>query len=587
MIVEARPAIRLAGRDHGGPNRFLDAAAPKEDASWMDEHGEQVTADILAVGRQLEGVTPDMLLRLAGIETGSDESLDSRLESIRKLFRAKSRNNDGKMLTVEAVCEEVIEQRDSPLVGLDWLMMLTADRIHLEVVDVHGCSRGMTVGVEEFISTGIDGLGIRVAYATGMASDEPQSGSSRKLRGGAIQSSPVACALPVARDANVAGDAPIATLLPWTSRSQHARVVSVLCETKSAAAGGEWQLANPRCVARSQLQRLCDAGLRLHSAFEPTFIVMSENRHYAERMAQTELDELHDDLEAAGVACQPLAADGNEVDGVATVTAKLAEMGGLDAADAAFRFRNGTREFFKLRDGGRAATFMSQPFTAQPISSMRYRHRLAPAIGINDAKGYHSAAAAGDGTGLSATERHWLAGLQRHAPALAALGAPTVNCYQALVIAPSKTRSLSMIRSWADAKHPLVAVSPGSAYSADGSACWFDNQYCRAPANPYLVLAATVAAGLDGLENELEPSWGDGDELAEVALPASLAEALAALEADEVVGAALGPALMAWFSEVKETELCLLADGPAAATLDMAAVESALSLQRRVYTNLI
>lgn len=130
----------------------------------------------------------------------------------------------------------------------------------------------MTVGVEEFISTGIDGLGIRVAYATGMASDEPQSGSSRKLRGGAIQSSPVACALPVARDANVAGDAPIATLLPWTSRSQHARVVSVLCETKSAAAGGEWQLANPRCVARSQLQRLCDAGLRLHSAFEPTFI---------------------------------------------------------------------------------------------------------------------------------------------------------------------------------------------------------------------------------------------------------------------------------------------------------------------------
>lgn len=37
------------------------------------------------------------------------------------------------MLTVEAVCEEVIEQRDSPLVGLDWLMMLTADRIHLEV----------------------------------------------------------------------------------------------------------------------------------------------------------------------------------------------------------------------------------------------------------------------------------------------------------------------------------------------------------------------------------------------------------------------------------------------------------------------
>jgi hypothetical protein len=78
MIVESRPMLNL-GRKNTGPNPFLDDATSPEDLEWLEEYGDKATAEILAVGRQLDGITSDMLLRLAGVRVGENHSLNSRL----------------------------------------------------------------------------------------------------------------------------------------------------------------------------------------------------------------------------------------------------------------------------------------------------------------------------------------------------------------------------------------------------------------------------------------------------------------------------------------------------------------------------
>eukprot|EP00193_Tetraselmis_chui_P012367 CAMPEP_0177780678 /NCGR_PEP_ID=MMETSP0491_2-20121128/17370_1 /TAXON_ID=63592 /ORGANISM="Tetraselmis chuii, Strain PLY429" /LENGTH=615 /DNA_ID=CAMNT_0019300543 /DNA_START=266 /DNA_END=2113 /DNA_ORIENTATION=+ len=613
MIVESRPMLNL-GRKNTGPNPFLDDATSPEDLEWLEEYGDKATAEILAVGRQLDGITSDMLLRLAGVRVGENHSLNSRLEGVRKLFREKSRGKQSEPLSVDAVCEDAMEKQTSPLAGMDWLMALTADLIRLEVVDVHGCSRGLTVGVEKFLSTGMDGLGIRISYANPTPANKsgtqsPLSLSSRSLNDGSgsdkagstTSSGPACCALPVARDPTVAGDAPLVTFLPWTSRAKHERVVSVLCETKCVGQGREWQAANPRHIARRQLQHLHSAGFLLRSSFQPTFVVM-DGKQWPRRLVAEEVTQLSEELAASGIPCDELVVsreDNDRSSDDVTVHAVLREQRGLDAADAAFRLRNGVREFFTLQDDRRAATFMTQPFADQPASFMHFQHSIAaldasssPANTGRDKPRTSEAAAsspvAAAVDSISSDERHWLAGLQRHAPALAALGAPTVNCYQKVVLTGSKTRCLTTLCPVTESDTPTVTIGTRSAADSDDCAACFENRHCRAPANPYLILAATVASGLDGLSRQLEPAEGEAAGCALMGAPTNLAEALESLEADDVISGALGPALMAWFREVKDTELCLLGDetGSSSSTpLTAASTDSALAVQRQVYTN--
>eukprot|EP00951_Prasinocladus_malaysianus_P017693 scaffold139841_cov25-Prasinocladus_malaysianus.AAC.1 len=92
-------------------------------------------------------------------------------------------------------------------------------------------------------------------------------------------------------------------------------------------------------------------------------------------------------------------------------------------------------------------------------------------------------------------------------------------------------------------------------------------------ANPYLVMAGVVAAGMDGLRNETQPTSPSSSQ----PLPRSLDEALKALRADEAVCAALGDKFVRWFCEVKQAEVdCVGANDDE---------EAALGEQRRLYTS--
>ena len=143
---------------------------------------------------------------------------------------------------------------------------------------------------------------------------------------------------------------------------------------------------------------------------------------------------------------------------------------------------------------------------------------------------------AGDGyAGVSQTCLHYIAGILTHAPALCAFVAPTTNSYKRLVPgfeAPVNLAYSSRNRS-AGVRIPMYSPSP----KAKRIEVRFPDPAC----NAYLAFAAMLMAGLDGIENRLDPGEPlDKDiyalspaELSKVpSVPGSLEGALNALESD-------------------------------------------------------
>lgn len=82
-----------------------------------------------------------------------------------------------------------------------------------------------------------------------------------------------------------------------------------------------------------------------------------------------------------------------------------------------------------------------------------------------------------------------------------------------------------------------------------------------ASSNPYLVTAALVAAGLDGMRRGLtlppprDAAAPDGGGVDATPLPSRLRDSLDALQSDSYMVGRLGPELVAWFVGVKEGEM--------------------------------
>ena len=92
-----------------------------------------------------------------------------------------------------------------------------------------------------------------------------------------------------------------------------------------------------------------------------------------------------------------------------------------------------------------------------------------------------------------------------------------------------------------------------------------ENRSVDGASNPYLSCAAMLAAGLDGIENKIDPGNRNDDNLYEVSeddllgreiefLPSTLREALDYLEADSVVKEALGQEYADYYIQVKREE---------------------------------
>lgn len=176
--------------------------------------------------------------------------------------------------------------------------------------------------------------------------------------------------------------------------------------------------------------------------------------------------------------------------------------------------------------------------------------------------------AGGDGAaGMSQRGEAFTAGVLRHLPALMAVGAPSLASY--LRLEPSHWAGI--YRCWGiENREAAIRVVTGSA----GSEQWASNVEVKCfdlLANPYLVLAGVIAAGMDGLASDLrlpepvdvDPVVLSDEERSERGidrLPGSLAYSVAEFENDDVIAGAFGPGLHESILAVRRMEMDTYAD---------------------------
>jgi glutamine synthetase len=176
---------------------------------------------------------------------------------------------------------------------------------------------------------------------------------------------------------------------------------------------------------------------------------------------------------------------------------------------------------------GKTATFMPKPIFQDNGSGMHTHQSLW-------LKG--KPLFAGDSyAGLSQTAMWYIGGLLRHAPAIAGLAAPTTNSYKRLV--PGFEAPVNLAYS----KRNRSAAVRIPVYSQSPKAKRLEFRPPDASCNPYLAYSAMLMAGLDGIENKIDPGQPldkdiydlSAEELKHVpSLPGSLEESLKALEND-------------------------------------------------------
>lgn len=183
-------------------------------------------------------------------------------------------------------------------------------------------------------------------------------------------------------------------------------------------------------------------------------------------------------------------------------------------------------------NSGKSATFMPKPLFGEAGNGLHvHMHLFKDGKPIfYDANGY---------SGLSKEALYFIGGLLKHAPALCGLTNPSTNSYKRLV--PGYEAPVSIC--YATANRSAVIRIPDYAKAPDQKR--FEIRNPDATCNPYYAFAAILMAGLDGIENKLDPvELGYGpydinlynlpkDEQEKIKpLPTSLGEALDALEAD-------------------------------------------------------
>jgi glutamine synthetase len=167
---------------------------------------------------------------------------------------------------------------------------------------------------------------------------------------------------------------------------------------------------------------------------------------------------------------------------------------------------------------------------------------------------------------LSATGYHFIGGLLTHLPALTALTCGSVNSYRRL--APQMWSSAYTVYGM-DNREAAVRICSPMRDDPAGSVN-LELKPSDSSANPYLALGAVIRAGLDGIRRKLDPGEAvnvdpatltDAERLAVGArrLPASLAEALDALEADDLLMGSLGDLRRRAYLAVKRSEVAAFA----------------------------
>lgn len=314
---------------------------------------------------------------------------------------------------------------------------------------------------------------------------------------------------------------------------------------------GEPMAQCPRRLLRQQQQRAAALGFELRSGVEAEFFLLQPGGEALADGADSQEKPCYDQLalmrqygligpllEAMEqLGWGPYQADHEDANGQFEINWTYSDA--LTTADRHAFFKVMVKSMAEAQ--GLRASFMPKPFAELTGNGCHTHLSLWGAPGTVQ-QGQNLFHDSNGQLGLSSVAYHFLAGLIAHAPALCCITNPSSNSYRRLSAPPTTSGA-----TWSPA---------GISYSANNRTHMLrlpDDQRIelRLPdgsAHPYLLQAALLAAGLDGIERRLDPGpRHDNDNYATPLagdacprLPADLGEALAAFAADQPLRDALG-----------------------------------------------
>jgi glutamine synthetase len=414
--------------------------------------------------------------------------------------------------------------------------LLAADvhTLMVQFTDVHGVAKGKYVPIEHLDSVLATGAGFAGPSIWGTAL--PRTGARAEY---------------YAR-----GDASTASVMPW--QRGYARIVG-----DGFVDGTPFESCS-RQVLRRQIARLAERGWTLKTGIEPEFFLLRQQDGQwlpaddGDRLDKPSYDlkslprqagflrDLHQTLVTCGLDVFQI--DHEDAHGQFEVNFHFDDA--LRSADHIMLFKLAAHAIAESH--GAVFSMMPKPFANQPGSGLHFHVSL-----WQGEQCVFDPSSSTDGN-LSPLGRQFIAGVLAHSAALCAIAAPTVNSYKRLVVGESLSGT-----TWAPAyvahgpnnRTALVRTLPGR----------FEWRLPDASANPYLATAALIAAGLDGIDRQLDPGPDCTDDLFEwplekireagiPILPQSLAEATEAMAGNAVIREALGAHLHEEFCRLKRLE---------------------------------
>lgn len=358
-------------------------------------------------------------------------------------------------------------------------------------------------------------------------------------------------------DVNLRPDLSTLTVLPHEPGT-----ASVICDVLTIA--GEPLELSPRGVLRRVIERANSMGFEPVCSNEFEFYLiegsprelarrdfrdletLSHGTHtysvYRDAGSEGIIGELRDRLAQVGVFIEA----SNSENGPGQFEVNIHYSNALEAADSALILKNTTKEL--AVELGMTATFMAKFISAEAGSSGHVHQSL-----VDLSTGKPAFANPENPLELSTIGQQYLAGVVAGSREMAALYLPTTNSYKR-VEGPQWTGSSA---TWGLDNRTVAVRSIPSA----GPAARIENRVPGADANPYLVLAANIASGLNGIEQGLLPDppvEGNAYELklpAEKRLPVDLSRSTELFSQSKVAREYFGDAFVNHYVETREWEV--------------------------------
>jgi glutamine synthetase len=415
----------------------------------------------------------------------------------------------------------------------------TIDTVVLAVTDMQGRLQGKRLAADYFLTDVVEhaaeGCGYLLAVDVEMNTVEGYQVSSWESGYGDLVMVP---------------DLATLRLVPW-----HPATAMVQCDL--VRHDGTPVTVSPRQILRRQLDRLAALGWQAYVGTELEFIVFKDSYEQAwdkDYRGLTPVNQYNVDYSILGTSrIEPLLRRlRNEMAGAGLTVESAKGECNLGQHEIAFKYaealvtcddhvvyKTGAKEI--AAQDGVSLTFMAK-YNEREGNSCHIHLSLRAADG--------TPVLAGDGQhGFSRTMEHFLAGQLACLDEFALLLAPTVNSYKRYVPGSFAPTAIAWGRDNRTCALRVVGHGPSLR---------FENRVPGGDVNPYLAVAALIAAGLHGIEQglELEPEF-TGNAYASDAprVPATLRDAVALFEASEVAAAAFGKDVVDHYAHAGRVEL--------------------------------